>query len=86
MVIEKRKIDRNDVRVVSSNYWDPECERETVRHIEEGLWVCFIADCIGHTRAVMFENDGERFLVKKYGDCLQVAEDEDLGSVCYRLR
>jgi hypothetical protein len=60
------KIDGNKA-TVSLNYFGAECKRWTDEAIEAGCMVAFIADCIGHTRAEMFESAGERYLYEKYG-------------------
>lgn len=86
MIAIERNINSKDTRCVSSNYFSEKCERQTDEWIEQGLWVCFCADCIGHTRAAMFEREGERYLVEKYGEeNLQAVKDE-YGERYFRLK
>ena len=63
-----KKVNPKDVVCISSNYFDEKCKSETDKAIEEGLWVCFAANCIGHTRAIIFENAGEGYLADTYGE------------------
>ena len=86
LTFESRPINKNDTRCVSSNYFGDKCKKQTDEYIEDGLWVTFCADCIGHTRARMFENEGERYLVEKYGESNLQAVCNDYGSKYYRLR
>ena len=58
LTFESRPINKTDRRCVSSNDFGKQCEQQTDEYIEQGLWVTFCADCIGHTRAMMFENAG----------------------------
>lgn len=87
LTVETRSIRDGDYKTVSSNYFSKECEQETDKWLEQGFWVGFIANCIGHTRAAMFENDGERYVRNKYGDGnIQAAHETEYGTVYYRLR
>lgn len=77
-------VPKEERRCVSSNYFSDKCKEQTDEWIKQGLWVTFCADCIGHTRAQMFENDGERYLQDKYGDAIQKVRSE-YGARYYRL-
>lgn len=81
-----RKIDRQDARYVATNFFDEKHEREVDRLLEQGYWVFFIANCIGHTRAAMLEEQFERYIEGKYGDVVQAATDECGLHVYYRLK
>lgn len=84
--IENRIVNKADVRCISSNVWNEKCEEETDKYLEEGLWVCFVADCIGHTRAQIFENNGVDYITNKYGEYWLQAAESELGTRHYRLR
>ena len=86
MIYTERKINSNDTRCVSSNQFNEKCKRQADEWMEQGFWVGFCADCIGHTRAAMFENDGERYLVEKYGEYNLQAVKTEYGMRYYRLR
>lgn len=86
MTLEKRKITEADCRSISSNYLTEDCKKQAIKEIEKGYWVCFIPNCIGHTRAEMFERDGEAFLVDTYGEGNLQAAKDNYGTIHYRLR
>ena len=81
-----KKINENDVRCISGNVWNEACEKETDKYLEGGLWVCFCASCIGHTRAQMFENAGVNYICDKYGEFWLERADAELGTRHYRLK
>lgn len=66
----KIKFDSNNTQCVGSNRFGDREEAKTDELLAAGYWVCFCADCIGHTRAAMFERDGERYVMKKHPDAL----------------
>ena len=82
----EKKVNEKDVVCISSNYFDEECERETSKALEDGLWVMFCASCIGHTRALIFENSGEHYIANKFGEYWIEAAKNNWGHTCFRLR
>lgn len=64
----KQSIEKEERKCVSSNYFSEQCKQKTDEWLKQGYWVCFCCDCIGHTRAAMFENAGEQYVRDTYGD------------------
>ncbi len=69
------KFDKANSVCVSSNYFGDREEAKTDEALAAGKWVCFCADCIGHTRAAMFESNGERYVMKNHPDALVHVSD-----------
>ena len=82
----EKTVNPKDVVCVSSNYFSESCENMTDKALEDGLWVMFCADCIGHTRAKIFECSGEKYIADKYGEYWLEAAKNDWGHTCFRLR
>ena len=85
--MEELKIERSKTKCISGNYFSENCKQEALKAIEQGYWVYFSADCIGHTRAEMFERDGREFLIEKYGEeNLQIAVEDGWKQLYIRRR
>lgn len=71
----KIKFDKANSVCVSSNYFGDREKAKTDEALAAGKWVSFCADCIGHTRAAMFENNGEQYVKTKHPDAVVFKDD-----------
>jgi hypothetical protein len=80
------KFDSNNTQCVGSNYFGDREKAKADELLAAGYWVCFVANCIGHTRAAMYERDGERYVRGKYGDDAIDTHRSEYGTWYFRLR